>query len=390
MMPRIFWLIFFCAVCTMAGRAAETAAPATAEPEKPGDLQRVARKIEPELAGKADRLPQYVNFFSRELGNDSRICAFEVTADSQGGKKVELKGFVEFPETRSSLVGFLKILGFEVEDHMETLPAEGLGKKVFGLTKVPHSYSFDKPSGRRKQENDCLLGEPLLLLREQDGHLLVHSHEGYLGYVPSADVLRVDESAYEKYLSGPRVLVTADQHGGETLAIPAGARLKWVSTDGDTVKAELPTGETVTLPIASCRVCEVPEAKINDIIATAQRLMGTPYFWGGRTSEGIDCSGLVQTAYASAGLHLPRDAYQQFYIGQLTATRWHRAGLRKGDTLYFLAPDGKIRHTALYLGDGRYLQAVMPVARISSLNPGDPEYDAVHSASFAFAKRLLD
>ena len=90
------------------------------------------------------------------------------------------------------------------------------------------------------------------------------------------------------------------------------------------------------------------------------------------------------------GLHLPRDAYQQFYVGQITATRWHRAGMRRGDTLYFLGNDGKIRHTAIYLGDDEFLQAVMPVVRISSFNPKHAEYDAKRTESFAFAKRLLD
>ena len=129
---------------------------------------------------------------------------------------------------------------------------------------------------------------------------------------------------------------------------------------------------------------------MDGIIATGERLIGTPYFWGGRTVEGIDCSGLVQMSYASAGLHLPRDAYQQFYLGELTATRWHRAGLRRGDTLYFLAADGKIRHTAIYLGDQRFLQAVMPKVRISSFDPKSSDYDAGHAESFAFAKRLVD
>jgi len=203
-------------------------------------------------------------------------------------------------------------------------------------------------------------------------------------------VLRLDEAAYVEFLAGPRVLLTADQKQDVGAAIPAGARLKFVSNDGDAVKAALPTGETVNIAASECRVLEMPEKKIDAIIATAQSLMGTPYFWGGRTSAGIDCSGLVQMSYASVGLYLPRDAYQQFYLGQLSATRWHRAGLRKGDTLYFLAADGKIRHTAIYLGDGKYLQAVMPKAKISSLNEGDPDYDSGHSAGFAFAKRLLD
>ena len=389
-MPKKFCVFVLWIVCAASGRAAETASPATAEPAAPRDLRQIAQRIEPDLVGKPERLRQYIYFFSRDLGNDSRLCAFDVTANAGRGKQVTLQGFVEFPETRAALKVFLAILGFEVEDHLETLPAAGLGKQVFGLVKVSHSYSFDRPSGQRKQENDCLLGEPLLLLREQDGHFLAHSREGYLGYISSADVLRVDEAGFAKYLAGPRVLVTANQQVGNNLTIPAGVRLKWISTDGASVQAELPTGGTVKLPAASCRVCEAPEAKIDDIIATAQRLIGTPYFWGGRTSAGIDCSGLVQMGFASAGLHLPRDAYQQFYLGQLTATRWHTAGMRRGDTLYFLGADGKIRHTAIYLGDNHYLQAVVPRVRISSFNRKDSDYDADRHASFAFAKRLLD
>ncbi|MEX0643585.1 MAG: C40 family peptidase [Pirellulales bacterium] len=381
----------FCFIaCAALAHADEATSRPSGEPESPLDLKHLARKIEPDLVGKPDRLHQYVNFFSRELGNDSRICAFDVTAKPYGEHHVELQGFVEFPETREALSAFLKTLGFKIDDRLEELPARGLGKEIFGLVKASHSYSFDRPSGRRKQENDCLLGEPLLLLREQDGHLLAHSHEGYLGYIPSADVVRMDEPAYLKYLAGPRVLITANQTASGQPSIPAGARLKWISTDRDTVTAELPNGETVKLPAADCKVCGSPVVEIDEIIATAERLIGTPYFWGGRTSEGIDCSGLVQMGYAAAGLHLPRDAYQQFYLGQLTATRWHTAGMRRGDTLYFLGADGKIRHTAIYLGDDRYLQAVMPKVCISSFNPKDPDYDAGRHKAFAFAKRLLD
>jgi cell wall-associated NlpC family hydrolase len=381
--------IFACALGAISAQATETTAPATAEPVVPFDMKRVARKIEPDLKGDSARLSQYINFFSRELGNDSRICAFDVTAEAGHDRNVVLHGFVEFPETRDSLKEFLTVLGFEVDDQMGTLPAAALGKQIFGVAKSTHSYCFDRPIGRRKQENDCLIGDPLFLLREQDGHLLVHSHEGYLGYVPSADVERMDEKQFEAYLEGPRVAVLKNQNNSEP-KIPAGARLKWISTDGDQIAAELPNGNKVELPTAECRVAEAPAAKIDDIISTAQTLIGTPYFWGGRTSEGVDCSGLVQQSYASVGLFLPRDAYQQFYVGQLSATRWHMAGLRRGDTLYFLAKDGKIRHTAIYLGNDKFIQAVLPHAKISSFNPKDPEYDATHRQSFAFAKRLLD
>ena len=78
-------LIALCMFGVTAGRAAEPAAQATADPEMPPDLRRVARRVEPELKGDPERLAQYVNFFSRELGNDSRICAFNVQAERAPG-----------------------------------------------------------------------------------------------------------------------------------------------------------------------------------------------------------------------------------------------------------------------------------------------------------------
>ena len=52
-------------------------------------------------------------------------------------------------------------------------------------------------------------------------------------------------------------------------------------------------------------------AREPDFVAVAERFLETPYLWGGRTSEGIDCSGLVQTALTAAGVAAPRDSDMQ-------------------------------------------------------------------------------
>src|SRR5690554_3921184 len=74
---------------------------ASALEDGPRDVvQRLARRIEPDLAGRPDRLRQYVEFFRSEIGNDFRLFAFDVEAVPNDSGKIELHGHIEFPETR--------------------------------------------------------------------------------------------------------------------------------------------------------------------------------------------------------------------------------------------------------------------------------------------------
>ena len=210
-MVRCLSLLIMVVASPNFARGDEVVLPTEADFSASRVLERLARRIEPDLAGKPERLPQYLDFFRSELGNDSRLFAFNVTAKPADHDRVELRGYVEFPETRAALARYLGILGFHVEDRMESLPAAGLGKEIFGLLKAPHSVCYDRPSGRQRPENDCLVGEPLYLLREENGHLLAHSSEGYLGYLRSEDVLRVDAAEFASYLAGPRVRIKSNQ-----------------------------------------------------------------------------------------------------------------------------------------------------------------------------------
>lgn len=71
----------------------------------------------------------------------------------------------------------------------------------------------------------------------------------------------------------------------------------------------------------------------DDWITVAQRLIGAPYRWGGRTAEGIDCSGLIQLALGLCGIPAPRDTdLQMAALGQaLIADEPHQ----RGDLIFF-------------------------------------------------------
>ena len=81
-----------------------------------------------------------------------------------------------------------------------------------------------------------------------------------------------------------------------------------------------------------------------DYVAVAERFLETPYLWGGRTSEGIDCSGLVQTALAAAGVASPRDSdMQEAGLGEPIAIDDPRTTLERGDLVFWKGHVGIMR-----------------------------------------------
>ena len=72
-----------------------------------------------------------------------------------------------------------------------------------------------------------------------------------------------------------------------------------------------------------------------DFVAVAERFLGVPYLWGGKTSLGIDCSGLVQTALTACGVSCPRDSDMQEHALGTPLPTDDPAEWRRGDLIFW-------------------------------------------------------
>jgi len=136
-------------------------------------------------------------------------------------------------------------------------------------------------------------------------------------------------------------------------------------------------------------ICERNERgkEMARVLAQARSLLARPYNMGGRNSvTGIDCSGLVQTAYRTVGLSLARDAKQQYLNGNLILPCVAEA-LQPGDAIFFINSAGQVGHTGLYLGGGEMIHAQGEGVKIQSMNPKAKNYYERFDREFIGAKR---
>ncbi|MET8244792.1 NlpC/P60 family protein [Streptomyces sp. NPDC005202] len=100
-----------------------------------------------------------------------------------------------------------------------------------------------------------------------------------------------------------------------------------------------------------------PNSRAAAALAYAYQKLGSPYVWGATGPDAFDCSGLVQAAYRSAGISLPRTTYTQINAGR----RVSRAELLPGDLVFFYSG---ISHVGIYVGNGRMIHAPNPSAPV--------------------------
>ena len=291
----------------------------------------------------------------------------------------------------------------------------------------PNTFFTDAPEKSAISDETCY-GQICRILSEEGDYAKVVMDIGYVGYAPKGQLLQIREADAVEALKAQRFTVTAacadvmnipSVTGIRLLTLHAGAILEMLPWEPEREPANgwshvaLLDGRTGYIPTKFLEAIRYDETTVfrfdgtgnfdkaaagewnagetpieklrfaclknywdNDemkfrmgLCDIAKRYLGTQYRWGGRSGAGIDCSGLVSTAYRRCGIHIYRDAK--------IVEGWprHQISLenaKPGDALYFPG------HIALYLGDGSYIHSTARAGSngvvINSLNPEAPDY----------------
>jgi cell wall-associated NlpC family hydrolase len=128
-------------------------------------------------------------------------------------------------------------------------------------------------------------------------------------------------------------------------ALPLGARVAVARTQ-DRMAVTQSGG---FIPAAHLAPLDVNEP---DYVAVAERFLGAPYLWGGKTMLGLDCSGLVQTALTACGTPCPRDSdMQEAALGTSVDAAADYSALKRGDLIFWKG------HVAIVRGPASLLHA---------------------------------
>jgi cell wall-associated NlpC family hydrolase len=269
-----------------------------------------------------------------------------------------------------------------------------------------------EPNNFSERVSQALYGEPIEVLRYQGDWAFVRVSDGYLGWMHVEPLHICTLEAVQTYrqhtshvIKRPLVPCYAHPSGApheQVALLPFGARVAVEGQDGPMQRIRCPDDKLRWVPVGDLiQQREMPHGTIGALKTVEpwlHTLIGVPYLWGGKTSFGYDCSGLVQTIFDIIGVRLRRDADQQAQEGKPVAFK----KLAFGDLIFFdtrtsdtdivsRPPDPAITHVGLALNRTDFIHSSWRGGGViyGSFDPHSPFFMPNYDRRFLGARRYL-
>jgi len=340
-----------------------------------------------------------------QFAPDPRDHVWEINARRTDDQWI-LTGATDLPDAKETLLKTLGDLQVEFIDSIRILPLSEWKNKT-GVIRLSVANVRVSPSHRAELATQLLMGMPVELLEKRNGFFRIRTPAGYWLDDDAAEIM--DTTAFRQWLEKPKVIVQVPYTSVRSSPDPGSPQIKdavindvmILERQGDYYHyVQLPGGQKGYIPadavvsLDEWRFLNTKLFSIQDFI-THLRLFypGIPYLWGGTSIKGMDCSGFTKNVFHNFGYLLPRDASQQYLIGEEVMITDSLEHVKQGDLLFF-GPDAapgeppKITHVAVYTGNGRIMHASGEIKE-ESLLPGDSLYNAARRKTLRGARRIF-
>jgi len=345
----------------------------------------------------------------KKYAPDKRTEFFQLKLETSEPLAFNLQ--VSKPEAIQELKALLKAENISVIINDEILPAKNLAEKIYGVANLSVINTRYAPNHAAEMATQATLGTPVKILKKEKGHFFVRTPDNYLSWTETGGVTPMNKADFENWQAAEKVVYTdlfgfayseASESSLPVSDLVAGNILQVVSEANGFYKVSFPDKRIAYISIKKAQSFDQwknrPDPTAEQILKTARNFLGIPYLWGGTSVKGMDCSGFTKTSYLLNGIVLPRDASQQALVGDkvdihdndtLSISKALK-NLRPGDHLFFAGDKRNMRvtHTALYIGNGEFIQAA-GLVRINSMISGSKNYDDFQSRTLVGARRVL-
>jgi len=294
---------------------------------------------------------------------------------------------------------------------LQALPCEDLGEKIYGITNLSVINNRYSPGHAAEMATQSILGTPVKILKKEAGYYFVRTPDNYLSYTESAGIALMSKAEYEVWQSAEKIIYIevyghAYSEASETSPpvsdLVSGNILEVLAQSDGFYKVSFPDKRIAYVPVKKAEKYSQWEGRPNpdaeQILKSARSMLGVPYLWGGTSTKGVDCSGFTKTSYFLNGIILPRDASQQALVGEKVDIYESDTvniakcvkNLRPGDLLFFAGDKKTLRvtHTAIYIGNGEFIQAA-GLVRINSMLSSANNYADFQYRTLVSARRML-
>ena len=222
-------------------------------------------------------------------------------------------------------------------------------KKWF-IIKAGSAQVYSHPDFNSPCITEAIYGESCRILGHKDNWFKIECEDGYIGWVNSFYGIRSLQR------NNPKYLVVYPKNGGYfNSKYPFGSQMENYISGSMLINKRLGSGKVIEL---------------------ATQLVGIPYKWGGKSSLGFDCSGLVQSVLKICGLEIPRDAKDQIIF--FSNDQIDLSDAKPGD-LHFFGSKDKVTHVGFSTKGAGLLHA-----------QGTVKLDSIDSSKKDYNKKLLD